>query len=117
MSVVSVVTRSVSLDCPAADGWERILENTTQERSCGTGTESQTNKEYRYCDAGGVWGEIDFSQCLCPATEHFPATPYNSTNSDNRCDNGVVVSRLCTEDGTWSGITYSGLCSRDELGP
>lgn len=110
---VSGVDRSDSPDCPAEDGWALTLENTIQERSCGA--ESAGTFESRSCGFGGVWGETDFSQCKCPAIGDFPATPYNSTNRDNRCDNGVVVSRLCKEDGSWSSVTYEGLCRRNEL--
>ena len=61
-----------------------------------------------------MWGEVNYSQCKCPAIDDFPATPYNSTNRDNQCDNGVVVSRFCKDDGSWSSVTCEGLCSRNE---
>ena len=47
----------MTLDCPAEDGWNAVLENTFQERACGS------NVEYRYCEASGVWGETDSSRC------------------------------------------------------
>lgn len=43
--------------CPSIPGWDSILENMRQERSCGQ------NKEYRYCETSGVWGAIDSSEC------------------------------------------------------
>lgn len=46
-----------NLACPSIPGWDSILENMRQERSCGQ------NKEYRYCETSGVWGAIDSSEC------------------------------------------------------
>lgn len=101
------------LDCPAEDGWSLTPENTIQERSCGA--EAAGTFKTRSCGYDGVWDEVDFSQCKCPQIGNFTATPYNSTNREHRCDNGAVVVRHCREDGSWSSVTYEGLCGRNEL--
>lgn len=90
--------------CPAENGWESIAENMNQERSCGS------HKEYRYCGTSGVWGEIDSSECSCPTIDNFLETAYGAINENNRCDNGVTVTRMCSNDGVWGTISYSGLC-------
>ena len=110
---VRVMDGSNDAVCPAEDGWIRTPENSTAERSCGAA--SAGTVETRFCDRDGVWSKVDFSQCKCPAIKDFPATPYNSTNRDNRCDNGVVISRMCKEDGSWSSVTYDGLCRKNVL--
>ena len=56
-SVVSASLFFSNTDCPAQDGWEAALENTVQERFCGS------NTEYRQCSFGGVWGDTDSSNC------------------------------------------------------
>ena len=62
-------------------------------RACGD------NVEYRSCGVDGKWGAIDSSRCKCPETAYFRETSYGETNSDNHCDNGVVVSRKCLSTG------------------
>ena len=92
--------------CPAEDGWERTPGDSVASRACGS------NVEYRYCGMDGTWGAIDSSQCKCPALEHFRETSYGETNSDNHCDNGVVVRRTCSNEGVWELPAYDDLCSR-----
>ena len=53
---------------------------------------------------------IHSSFLACPALENFLATPYGEVNSDNHCDNGVSVTRTCSNEGVWGTISYSGLC-------
>ena len=48
----------------------------------------------------------------CPEIEHFSPVQYGSENIDNKCDNGVSVSRMCSSEGVWEAVTYSGACSR-----
>ena len=43
--------------CPAADGWDRVLEGMNQTRACGA------NTEIRFCERFGVWGTTDSSLC------------------------------------------------------
>lgn len=99
------------------DGWESILENQTQERACGS------NIEYRLCKKGGVWDTPDSSRCsmcysqsyfsciVCDPIDGFAPVLYGEINSENRCDNNVVVSRKCLTNGKWDIVTYDGDCS------
>ena len=76
-----------------------------------------------------IWrclGRNGFFELLCVLAEgvdridceddgYFHSTAYNETNTENRCDNGVVVSRTCSSEGVWGAISYDGLCSRRRL--
>lgn len=96
--------------CPAENGWEKTPGDSIASRACGN------NQEYRYCSVDGTWGATDSSECKCPGTEYFRETSYGETNSDNHCDNGVVVSRKCSSEGVWELPFYADLCSRYDAG-
>lgn len=90
--------------CEAKDGWNRTEINKTSEMNCPNG---YTGKRTRFCNANGIWEDINSTACnvvpmYCEADGNWPKTSVG-VYAKLACENGTGnQSRLCKSDGTWS---------------